>query len=202
MIGGIPITLLDTAGLRESVDLVEQIGVERSMAAARQADIVLMVLDAQAGWTPGDAEIAAQMFGGGSGPGSPEVGEGTGWGSGGDAGEEGGGRRGMPALLVVNKTDLAREQGQQPGQQEPQQQNGSTPAAAGADASSAARQLGVPPAVGSRFAAVVSTSAATREGLQDLQQAVLSLAGAPQVSSRNNAGWACAGGSARRHQQQ
>lgn len=55
-----PITLLDTAGLRQSGDLVERIGVERSLAAARAADIVLMVVDAQAGWCDADAGIFQQ----------------------------------------------------------------------------------------------------------------------------------------------
>ncbi|MDQ2808395.1 MAG: tRNA uridine-5-carboxymethylaminomethyl(34) synthesis GTPase MnmE [Chloroflexota bacterium] len=45
-LGGIPFVLVDTAGLTESADLVEQLGVERSHAAAGRADLVLLVLDA------------------------------------------------------------------------------------------------------------------------------------------------------------
>ncbi len=57
VVGGIPIQVLDTAGIRETEDLVEQIGVKRSRQAASQADLVLMVIDASVGWTAADQEI-------------------------------------------------------------------------------------------------------------------------------------------------
>lgn len=44
-VGGIPLLLMDTAGIRDSLDPVEQIGVEKSRNAIAQADLVLMVLD-------------------------------------------------------------------------------------------------------------------------------------------------------------
>jgi tRNA modification GTPase len=47
-IGGLPVTLADTAGLRESDDMVEGIGIERAREAARRADIILYLIDATA----------------------------------------------------------------------------------------------------------------------------------------------------------
>ncbi len=44
-LGGIPIVLVDTAGLRESDDKVEKIGIERTTQAIAGADIVILVLD-------------------------------------------------------------------------------------------------------------------------------------------------------------
>jgi tRNA modification GTPase len=46
-LGGYPVTLLDTAGLRESVDPVEQEGVRRARQRAAAADLVLWVVDAR-----------------------------------------------------------------------------------------------------------------------------------------------------------
>jgi tRNA modification GTPase len=58
-IGGLPVTLADTAGLRESTDVVEGIGIERAREAARTADIVLYLVDGLSGLIAEDeAELA------------------------------------------------------------------------------------------------------------------------------------------------
>lgn len=54
IVGGIPVQVLDTAGIRESVDEVEKMGIARSQSAAQSADLVLLTLDATLGW--GEAE--------------------------------------------------------------------------------------------------------------------------------------------------
>ena len=45
-IGGIPVKLVDTAGIREALDEAESIGIRKSMEALADADLVLVVLDA------------------------------------------------------------------------------------------------------------------------------------------------------------
>jgi tRNA modification GTPase len=62
VLGGIPVTLLDTAGLREAEDKVEKIGVERSVAAARAADVVVMVVDGEVGWEAEDDQIFKNLI--------------------------------------------------------------------------------------------------------------------------------------------
>jgi tRNA modification GTPase len=57
-IGGLPVTIADTAGLRTSGDVVEEIGVARAREAAASADIVLYLIDARVGLTAED-ELAA-----------------------------------------------------------------------------------------------------------------------------------------------
>jgi tRNA modification GTPase len=61
VVAGIPIQVLDTAGIRDTADVVEKIGVERSRHAAQSADLVLLTIDAQIGWTKEDEEIYQQV---------------------------------------------------------------------------------------------------------------------------------------------
>ncbi len=61
IVGGIPVQVLDTAGIRDTNDVVEQIGVARSRAAAQSADLILLTIDAQIGWTDADTDIYAQI---------------------------------------------------------------------------------------------------------------------------------------------
>jgi tRNA modification GTPase len=61
VVGGIPVQVLDTAGIRETQDQVEKIGVERSRRTASAADLVLLTIDAQTGWTAADQEIYEQV---------------------------------------------------------------------------------------------------------------------------------------------
>lgn len=56
-IGGVLIKLIDTAGIRETEDIVEKIGVERTKAAIKDADVVLFVVDASAPLTEEDYDI-------------------------------------------------------------------------------------------------------------------------------------------------
>ncbi|MEA2568506.1 MAG: tRNA modification GTPase [Acidobacteriota bacterium] len=62
-IGGLPVTIADTAGLRESSDVVEGIGIERAREAAAGADIVLYLIDATAGRTAEDEQELATLDG-------------------------------------------------------------------------------------------------------------------------------------------
>lgn len=63
-IGGLPVTLVDTAGLRSAADLVEQIGVNRAREAAASADLVIYLVDAKRGMDALDrAELAARPDG-------------------------------------------------------------------------------------------------------------------------------------------
>lgn len=76
-LGGIPLKLIDTAGVRMTKDLVEKIGVEKTKAVVEEADLVLFVLDAATGVT-GNDELVWQLVR----------------------------EAGVPLLVLVNKVDL------------------------------------------------------------------------------------------------
>jgi tRNA modification GTPase len=76
VLGGVPLTLLDTAGIRPSDDPVERLGIARSKEALAAADAVLLLFDLGQGWDAADAELRALV---------PE---------------------GVPLLVVGNKADL------------------------------------------------------------------------------------------------
>jgi len=76
-IEGIPLHIVDTAGLRDATDTVERIGIERSWKEIGRADVVLRLVDARSGIGSADHEIDARL---------PE---------------------GVPVLWAFNKIDLA-----------------------------------------------------------------------------------------------
>lgn len=57
LLDGISLNIVDTAGIRQTADLVEQIGVERAKAQAEEADLVLYVIDATQPMDENDREI-------------------------------------------------------------------------------------------------------------------------------------------------
>lgn len=80
-IDGIPVGLVDTAGIRDAADEAESIGVRKSWEAVADADLVLVVLDASAGLSAGDQTLLERAG------------------------------AGRPAVVVWNKTDLAAAPG-------------------------------------------------------------------------------------------
>lgn len=79
---GIPLNLIDTAGVRDTEDPVERIGIERTLAEVAKADLVLHLIDAgRPEAEQADAEVLARV--------QERIG------------------RGVPVLTVVNKIDLA-----------------------------------------------------------------------------------------------
>ena len=61
VLDGVPITLMDTAGIRATNDAVEQLGIARSEEALISADVVVLIVDGHAGWTETDAQLLARI---------------------------------------------------------------------------------------------------------------------------------------------
>lgn len=62
-IGGIPLKVIDTAGIRETADVIERIGVERAREVLAQADLVLVLLDASTPLSSEDREVLGLLAG-------------------------------------------------------------------------------------------------------------------------------------------
>lgn len=60
-IEGVPLHIIDTAGLRQTDDTVESIGIERSWAEIAKADVILHLQDARASQDPLDSDIARRL---------------------------------------------------------------------------------------------------------------------------------------------
>ncbi|MBT9312871.1 tRNA uridine-5-carboxymethylaminomethyl(34) synthesis GTPase MnmE [Leptothoe kymatousa TAU-MAC 1615] len=119
VVGGIPVQVLDTAGIRDATDQVEQMGIERSQSAAQAADVVLLTMDASVGWTQAETDLYATI-------------------------------RHKPHIIVVNKLDL-----------------------------------GPPVALPDLSVPLVKTAAAQGEGIDALEQAILTIVNAGQVTAAN-----------------
>jgi tRNA modification GTPase len=60
-VDGLPLTVVDTAGLRDSDDPVERIGIERAWQALGAAELVLFLVDDRAGITPQDRALLERL---------------------------------------------------------------------------------------------------------------------------------------------
>ncbi len=60
-IEGIPLHIIDTAGLRDTDDKVERIGIERTWQEIERADMVLQLIDARSGETAADHAVAVRL---------------------------------------------------------------------------------------------------------------------------------------------
>ena len=59
--GGVPLNIVDTAGLRETADEVERLGIERTWREIERADLLLLIVDARGGVTTEDEAIVAKL---------------------------------------------------------------------------------------------------------------------------------------------
>ena len=58
---GIPVTFIDTAGLRETNNIIEKIGISRTKKTLIQADLIILIFDFSNGWTSEDESILNQL---------------------------------------------------------------------------------------------------------------------------------------------
>lgn len=94
---GIPLHLIDTAGITPSSDPVEQIGVRRSRAAAESADVVLLVFDGSESLTEQDQQVSRELTAMGFGAGTTT-----------DSSGDDNFIRHRPVIVVVNKADCVQ----------------------------------------------------------------------------------------------
>jgi tRNA modification GTPase len=90
---GIPLHLIDTAGITPTNDPVEQIGVQRSRSAAENADLILLVFDGSESLTEQDMQVSQELHLLGFGAGANHIGS-TDTSS-----------SSRPVIIVVNKSD-------------------------------------------------------------------------------------------------
>lgn len=60
-LNGIPLHIIDTAGLRDTADFVEQLGIERTRSTIIKADVIVFMLDAGNGLTDEDRKILSEL---------------------------------------------------------------------------------------------------------------------------------------------
>ena len=60
-IEGVPVHVIDTAGLREATEVVEKIGIQRAWREIHQADLALLIVDATVGFTTADLKILSEL---------------------------------------------------------------------------------------------------------------------------------------------
>ncbi len=60
-VGGVPLRFVDTAGIRETRDQIEKIGLEKTFQAIADSDLRLLVVDFSAPWTEPDADLLAKV---------------------------------------------------------------------------------------------------------------------------------------------
>lgn len=61
IIDGVPFNIIDTAGIRETQDVVEQIGIERAISVVKEADLALVLIDDSIGMSDEDCQILDKL---------------------------------------------------------------------------------------------------------------------------------------------